>query len=64
MKKLPLLYICSQHTVTAIEHFYRCRIFLLSSADTNVIYANIAAFVSLEGIDTPLILLSEHFPGD
>lgn len=71
MKKLPLLYICSHHTVTAIEHFYRCGIFLLSSADTNVIYANIDAwtgaswaFVSLEGIDAPLILLSAHFLGD
>lgn len=42
--------------------------FLLSSADTNVIYANIEAwtgaswvFVSLERIDAPLILLSAHF---
>lgn len=68
MKRLPQLNICSQHTVTAIEHFYRCRIFLLSSADTNVIYANIEAwtgaswvFVSLERIDAPLILLSAHF---
>lgn len=44
--------------------------FFVSSADTNVIYGNIAAwtgaswsFVSLEGIDT-LILLSAHFLGD
>lgn len=47
------------------------RNFFVSSADTNVIYGNIAAwtgaswsFVSLEGIDTPLILLSAHFLGD